>query len=88
LLKDAPQKGPVIKLPAGTKILPPKHNETLVGVKTNKSGEIVCAMYSTRERTYFKGIHAHPSKVKFLSSKDAPNAPLLLLKLHASIVRR
>jgi hypothetical protein len=56
LLEDAPPKGPVIKLPAGTKILPPKHNETLEGVKTNKSGEIVYAMYSTRERTYFEGV--------------------------------
>jgi septal ring factor EnvC (AmiA/AmiB activator) len=47
-----------------------------VGVKTNKSGEIVCAKYNTRERTYFKGIHAHPSKVKFLPPKDAPKRAL------------
>jgi hypothetical protein len=41
LLEDAPPKGPVIKLPTGTKILSPRHNKTLVGVKTNKSGEII-----------------------------------------------
>jgi hypothetical protein len=56
-------KGPVIKLPAGTKLLPLKYNETLVGVKTNKSGEIICAKYSTGECTYLEGVRAHPSKV-------------------------
>jgi hypothetical protein len=70
LLEDKPSKGPVVKLPAGTKLLPPKHNETLVGVKTNKKGEIVYAKYSTGERTYFEGVCAHPSKVKFLPPKD------------------
>jgi septal ring factor EnvC (AmiA/AmiB activator) len=76
LLEDASPKGPVVKLPTGTKILPSKHNETLVGVKTNKSGDIVCAKYSTGERTYFEGVHAHQSKVKFLSLKDAPKHTL------------
>jgi septal ring factor EnvC (AmiA/AmiB activator) len=76
LLEDAPLKGPVVKLLAGTKLLPPKHNETLVGVKTNKSGEIVCAKYSTRDRTYFEGVRAHPSKVKFLPLMDAPKRAL------------
>jgi hypothetical protein len=66
LLEDKPLKGPIIQLPAGTKLLPPKLNEMLVGVKTNKKGEIVYAKYSTRERTYFEGVRAHPSKVKFL----------------------
>jgi hypothetical protein len=76
LLEDAPLKGPVVKLPAGTKILPPKHSKTLVGVKTNKSGEIVCAKYNTGECTYFEGVCAHPSKVKFLMLKDAPKHAL------------
>jgi hypothetical protein len=76
LLEDAPPKGPVVKLPAGTKLLPLKHNETLVDVKTNKSGEIVCAKYSTGDRTYFEGVRAHPSKVKFLPPKDAPKRTL------------
>jgi hypothetical protein len=76
LLEDAPPKGPVLKLPAGTKLLPPKHNETLVGVKTNKSGEIVCTKYNTGDHTYFKGVRAHPSKVKFIPSKDAPKRTL------------
>jgi hypothetical protein len=76
LLQDKPSKGPVVKLPAGTKLLPPKHNETLVGVKTNKKGEIICAKYSTGECTYFEGVHAHPSKVKFLPPEEAPKHAL------------
>jgi hypothetical protein len=75
-LKGALPKGPIVKLPAGTKILPPKHNETLVGVKTNKSREIVCAKYSTGERTYFEGVRAHPTKVKFIPPKYAPKHAL------------
>jgi hypothetical protein len=76
LLEDKLSKGPVVKLPAGTKLLPLKHNETLVGVKTNKKGEIVCAKYSTGERTYFEGVRAHPSKVKFLPPEEAPKHAL------------
>jgi hypothetical protein len=49
-LKGAPPKGPIVKLSKGTKVLPPKPNETLLGVNKNRSGEIVCAKYTTRER--------------------------------------
>jgi hypothetical protein len=76
LLEDKTLKGPIVQLPVGTKLLPPKHNETLVGVKTNKKGEIICAKYSTGERTYFEGVRAHPSKVKFLPPKEAPKHTL------------
>jgi septal ring factor EnvC (AmiA/AmiB activator) len=76
LLEDKPPKGPAVKLPVGTKLLPPKHNEMLVGVKTNKKGEIICAKYSTGERTYFEGVRAHPSKVKFLPPEEAPKHAL------------
>ena len=76
LLDGPPPKGPIVKLPEGTKILPPKHNEMLMGVKTNKQGEIVCAKYSTGERSYFEGVRAHPSKVKFVPPKEAPKAAL------------
>jgi hypothetical protein len=76
LLEDVSPKEPVVKLPAGTKLLPPKHNETLVGVKTNNSGEIVYVKYNTGDCTYFEGVCAHPSKVKFLLPKDAPKRAL------------
>jgi hypothetical protein len=75
-LEGAPLKGTIVKLSTRTKILPLKHNETLVGVKTNKSGEIIYAKYSTGERTYFEGVHAHPAKVKFIPPKDAPKHAL------------
>jgi septal ring factor EnvC (AmiA/AmiB activator) len=80
LLEDALLKGPVVKLPVGTKLLPPKHNETLVGVKTNKNGDIICAKYNTRDRTYFEGVCTHPSKVKFLPPKDVPKHALAASK--------
>ena len=51
--------------------MPPKCNKKLLGVKTNKKGEVVCAKYTTSERTYFEGVHAQPSKVKFIPPKEA-----------------
>jgi hypothetical protein len=56
LLDGAPPKGPVMKIPEGTKLLPPKHNEVLMGVKTNKKGEIIYAKYNTRDHTYLEGV--------------------------------
>jgi hypothetical protein len=77
LLDGAPPKGPVVKIPEGTKLLPPKHNEVLMGVKTNKKGEMVCTKYSTGDCTYFEGVCAHPSKVKFVPPKEAPKSALI-----------
>jgi hypothetical protein len=37
LLKDAP-KGSMVAVPKNTKLLPPRPNERIVGVKTNKLG--------------------------------------------------
>jgi hypothetical protein len=77
LLKEAPPKGPIVKLPEGTKVLPSKPNETLLGVKKNMSGEIVYAKYTTGERPHFEGVRAHPSKVKFIPPKEAPKHALI-----------
>jgi hypothetical protein len=52
----------------------------LVGVKTNKKGEIVCTKYNTGEHTYFEGVCAHPSKVKFLPPEEAPKHALAKAK--------
>ena len=41
-------------------------------MKTNKKGEVICAKYTTGERTYFEGVRAHPSIVKFIPTKEAP----------------
>jgi hypothetical protein len=44
-------------VPASTRVLPPKPNERVVGVKTNGSGEINSVCYTTdEERPYFEGI--------------------------------
>jgi hypothetical protein len=87
LLEDKSSKGPVVKLPAGTKLLPPKHNEKLVGVKTNKKGEIVCTKYSTREHTTSKGFVLIQAKSNSFHPRKLLNTPFLRLKLHASVAR-
>ena len=61
--------------------MPPKYNEVLCGVKTNKNGEIICTKYSTRERTYFKGVRAHPTKVKFIPSKEVPKRTMITFEI-------
>jgi len=69
-------KGPLAKkettmmVPTGTRILPPRPNERVVGVKTNRSGEISSIRYTMEEeRPYFEGIRA--SKVRFIPPKAA-----------------
>jgi hypothetical protein len=76
MLEGALPKGLVVTLLEGTKLLPSKPNETLLGVKSNKSGEIVCAKYTTRDRPYIEGVRAHPSKVRFVPPKEAPKRTL------------
>jgi len=43
------KKEATVKVPAGTRILPPMPNEWVVGVKTNRSGEISSICYTTEE---------------------------------------
>ena len=57
-------------MPTGTRILQPRPNERVVGVKTNRSGEISSIRYTTEDkRPYFKGIRA--AKVRFIPPKAA-----------------
>ena len=81
LLKGSSSKTKTtIKVPIGTRILPPRPNEMVVGVKTNRSGEISSIRYTTKEeRAYFEGIRA--SKVRFIPPKAAPKHSLLQLAL-------
>ena len=70
-------------MPASTRILPPRPNERVVGVKTNRSGEIRSGetnrSYTTEEeRTYFEGIRA--AKVRFIPPKAAPKHTLNALE--------
>ena len=88
LLEGAPSKGPIIALPARTNLLPPKCNEKLLGVNTNKKGEVIYAKYTTGECTYFEGVHAHPPKVKIIPQRKLQSPPWPQLRLHGSVVRQ
>jgi hypothetical protein len=75
LLKDAP-KGPKIAIPKDVKLLPPRSNETLVGVKTNKLGEVTCVKYTTAlPRVSLDGIRVAPGQVKFIPPREMPKRP-------------
>jgi len=69
------KKETTVKVPVGTRILPPRPNERVVGVKTHRSGEISSIRYTTEEeRPYFEGIRA--AKVCFIPPKAAPKHAL------------
>jgi len=66
-------------VPAGTRILPPRPNERVVGVKTNRSGEISSIRYTTEEeRPYFEWVRT--TKVRFIPPKTAPKYALKALE--------
>jgi hypothetical protein len=80
LLKDA-QKGPMVAVPKNTKLLSPRFNERIVGMKTNKLGEVRCVKYTNATlRASLDGIRAASSQVKFIPSREAPkrSAPSFL----------
>ena len=61
-------------------LLPPKGHEVLIGVKTNKFGDITCAKYkSVTPRTIIDGVRAMPDQIKVvpLKEKKAPSPPIL-----------
>jgi len=73
------KKEAIVKVPAGTRILPPRSNERVVGVKTNRSGEISSVRYTTEEeRPYFERVRA--AKVHFIPPKEAPKHALNALE--------
>jgi hypothetical protein len=72
------KKEATIKVPVGTRILPPRPNERVVGVKTNRSGENSSVRYTTEERPYFEGVRT--AKVRFISPKIAPKHALNTLE--------
>jgi hypothetical protein len=46
-------------------LLPPKPNEVLTGLKTNKFGDVTCMKYrSTTPRTSFEGVQAMPEQIQ------------------------
>jgi hypothetical protein len=75
-LKDAAPKGPIVRLPQDIKLLPLKANKTLIGVKLNKPGQIICAKYTTGTPcSTIDGVRAHQSKIKFIPPKETPKRP-------------
>jgi hypothetical protein len=72
LLEDV-LRGPKIIVPKDTKLLPPRSNGRIVGVKTNNLGEVTCVKYTTATpRVSLEGIHALRSQVKFILPREAP----------------
>jgi hypothetical protein len=58
------------------KLLPPRPNETLMGVKTNKLGEVTCVKYTTTTpQVSLDGIRAAPNQVKFIPPRETPKRP-------------
>jgi hypothetical protein len=56
-----------------TKLLPPRPNERIVCVKTNKLGEVTCVKYTNATpHVSLDGIRATPSQVKFIPLREAP----------------
>jgi hypothetical protein len=74
-LKDAP-KDPKIAISKDVKLLPPRPNEMLLGVKTNNLGEVSCVKYTTATpRVSLDGIRAAPGQVKFIPPWETPKRP-------------
>jgi hypothetical protein len=88
LLEDAPPKGPVIKLPAGTKILPLKHNETLVGGRSTRVVRSSAPSIALESAPTSKESMLIQAKSSSSRRRTLLNTPLLLPKLHTSVVRR
>ena len=74
LLKDKPcqpDAPPIIKVPKEINLLPPRANETLTGVKTNKFGDVTCTKYkSVTPRLSIDGVHAMPEQVKVVPPNE------------------
>ena len=68
-------------------LLPPRVNEVLTGVKTNKFGDVTCAKYkSVTPRTTIDGVRAMPDQIKVVPPKEkkrkASSPPILEAEKH------
>ena len=71
----------MIKVTKEINLLPPKGHEVLIGVKTNKFGDVTCAKYkSVTPCTTIDGVQAMPEQIKVVPPKEkkrrAPSAIL------------
>ena len=56
----------MIKVLKEINLLPPKANEVLTGVKTNKFGDITCVKY----KSIIDGVWAMPEQIKVVPTKE------------------
>jgi hypothetical protein len=78
LLQDKPHQleAPKIKVPKEVNFLPPRVNEMLTGVKTNKFRDVTYAKYkSITPRVAIDGVRAAPEQVKIVPPKEKEKAP-------------
>ena len=66
----------MIKVLKEINLLPPRVNETLTRVKTNKFGHVTCAKYKlVTPRLTIDGVRAAPEQVKVVPPKEKKRAP-------------
>ena len=84
LLKDKPHQfdaSLMIKVLKEINLLPPRANEMVTRVKTNKFGDVMCAKYkSVTPRLSIDGVRAVPEQVKVVSLKEKKRAPPSIFK--------
>jgi hypothetical protein len=62
----------MVDVPKNTQLLPPRPNGRIMGVKTNKLGEVTCVKYTNATpHVSLDGIRAAPSQVKFIPPREA-----------------
>jgi hypothetical protein len=66
-----PRSNALIKLPAGTKLFPPRPNETLLGVRKDRFGNIRSQKYIAGSRLAIEGVRANTGAVKFIPPTEA-----------------
>jgi hypothetical protein len=70
-------KAPTFRVPKELNLLPPRPNETLVGLKTNKFGDATCMKYQKiTPRVTLDGVRASPDQIKVVPPKKKPSPPL------------
>ena len=84
LLQDKPcqLEAPKINVLKEINLLSPRANEVLIGVKTNKCGDVTCAKYKlVTPRTIIDGLRAMPDQIKVVPLKEkkrkAPSPSIL-----------
>ena len=66
----------MIQVQNNIKLLPPRPNEMLMSVKTNKFGEVSFAKYTmAMRRVVFDGVRAAPGQIRIIPPKETMKRP-------------